>query len=187
MNNKANERLWRVRNIQPGVLLLPFPPRSDPAMEILPINGTAVIEQNLLEVLGDLIVIVEEMAPITQLDFGLEVVPTVIIPSIVPTNEDNNEDVRFVRFFEIWNDAFGTTFRKANELLFLADNANIEILEFDKQKHHRVSEFGKLLQGLATLDNTPWVIKTRRRSNRTEYSVSLIQNSKSKNGSNPLI
>lgn len=173
MNNKSNERLLRVRNIQSGVLLLPFPPRSNPAMEIIPINGTAVIDEDLLEALGDLIAIIEEVVPSNLSNYGHKADP---VP-IDPTNNDKcEEDPSFRRFLQIWSDAFGKTFRKTSELLSLADKANLKILESGKQQHQRVSQLGKSLRKRAILDNSPWVIQIRHRSNRTEYSVSLIQN-----------
>lgn len=184
MNNKSNERLWRVRNIQSGVLLLPFPPLSHPLMEILPINGTAVIEQDLLEALGDVIEIIEEVVPTSRSNSGLKAATSVS----APTNSDKCEkDLNFRRFFQLWSGAFGKTFRRTSELLPLADKANLELLDSSKQQHQRVSNLGKSLRRRAVLDNRPWIIKTRRRSNRTEYSLCLIQNPGSENGTNPLI
>jgi len=171
MNNKSNERLWRVRNIQSGVVLLPFSPVSHPLMEILPINGTAVIDEDLLEALGDLVAIIDEVVPTNQSTSGLKAAPSV---SAAANTDKCEEDCSFRRFLQLWSDAFGKTFRRTSELLPLAEKANLELLDSSKQQHQRVSDLGKSLRRRATLDNSPWVIKTRCRSNRTEYSVAII-------------
>lgn len=180
MSSKLPKRIWRIRNIQPGVILLPWPPVSHPTMEILPINGTVIIDHDLLETLGDLVEIVEEVSPP---QIGCVDRPDTSV--LCSSYQERNLLTCLTHLFQIWNDTFGTTFKKTSELLFLADQANLEIIDPGKPQHQRVSELGKMLRRLAALDNSPWVIRTRFRSNRTEYSIDLIQLATHQFGQNP--
>lgn len=177
MKTKMQSCAWLIRNKINSTILLPEPPISPHDLEILPIDGTAIVTEKLRRALDGLVDVVQEIPthhhPLTVSELLIDPEPKTECRYDQTISIKHQNDVitaNLEAFLKAWEEHYGEYPVRSSELHPLAKNLLPSLkADFSISNHKAYIALGRWLTFLSQQNLEAWSIETIRKNKKSCY------------------